>query len=64
MDGISSSVFDSATRQSYAFGVALPADRLTDALVERFGGIVRDAAASVGKRVGDPYWLGFGAAEA
>ncbi|WP_219209930.1 IclR family transcriptional regulator [Variovorax boronicumulans] len=62
--GISSSVFDSATRQSYAFGIALPADTLTDALVERFGGIVRDAAASVGKRVGDPYWLGFGAAEA
>ncbi len=59
--GISSAVFDAATRQAYAFGIALPAEMLSDALVERFGAIVRDAAASVGKRVGDPYWLAFGA---
>ena len=59
--GISSAVFDAATRQTYAFGIALPADMLSDALVERFGATVRNAAASVGKRVGDPYWLGFGA---
>ena len=54
-------MFDAATRQAYAFGIALPAEMLSDALVERFGAIVRDAAASVGKRVGDPYWLAFGA---
>ncbi|SEK08318.1 MULTISPECIES: IclR family transcriptional regulator [unclassified Variovorax] len=60
--GISSAVFDAATRQTYAFGIALPAEMLSDALVERFGTTVRDAAASVGKRVGDPFWLAFGAA--
>lgn len=59
--GISSAVFEPATRQAYAFGIALPAELLSDALVERFGAIVRDAAASVGKRIGDPYWLAFGA---
>jgi len=59
--GISAAVFDPATRQAYAFGIALPSELLTDALVERFGTVVRDAAASVGKRVGDPYWLAFGA---
>lgn len=59
--GISSAVFDAATRQTYAFGLAIPAELLTQALIDRFGAIVRDAAAGVGKSVGDPYWLGFGA---
>lgn len=62
--GISSAVLDPATRQTYAFGIALPAEQLSEALVERFGATVRDAASSVGKRVGDPYWLGFGATAA
>lgn len=59
--GISSAVLDPATRQAYAFGLALPADMLSDGLVRRFSAIVRDAASSVGKRIGDPYWLEFGA---
>ncbi len=59
--GISSAVFDAATRQTYAFGVALPAELLSEPLVERYGAVVRDAAANVGKRIGDPYWLAFGA---
>ncbi len=51
--GISSAVFDAAARQTYAFGVALPAELLSEPLVERYGAVVRDAAANVGKRIGD-----------
>jgi DNA-binding IclR family transcriptional regulator len=62
--GISSAVIDSAHGQVYGIGIALPVADLTDALIARFGVIVRDAACGVGKQVGDPYWLGFDAAAA
>ncbi|MDM0114275.1 IclR family transcriptional regulator [Variovorax sp. J22R133] len=60
--GIAAAVLDPASRQRYGFGLAIPVESLTDALVARLGALVRDAASNVGKRVGDPYWLAFQAA--
>jgi len=62
--GISSAVVDPANGQIYGIGIALPVADLTDALIARFGITVRDAAMGVGKQVGDPYWLAFGATAA
>ena len=57
--GISASVADAEGRQIYGIGIGLPIQDLTDALAERFGRRVRDAAMRVGKQIGDAYWLAF-----
>lgn len=57
--GISAAVVDAGSRRVYGIGIGLPAQDLTDALAERFGRRVRDAAMTVGKRIGDAYWLEF-----
>jgi len=62
--GISAAVVDNDTRQVYGIGIGLPSQDLTDALAERFGLRVRDAAMKVGKRIGDAYWLDFRATAA
>lgn len=57
--GISAAVLDSATGQIFGIGIAVPEQEVSDALFKRFAARVREAAFSVGKRVGDPYWLQF-----
>jgi len=59
--GISAAVVDAGGRQIYGIGIGLPAQDLTDELARRFGRRVRDAAMTVGKRIGDAYWLDFAA---
>ncbi|MFF3490318.1 IclR family transcriptional regulator [Streptomyces sp. NPDC002795] len=61
--GISAAVVDNDTGQIFGIGIALPAPELRDETTERFGRAVREAAARVGKRIGDPYWLRFVADE-
>lgn len=57
--GIGAAVVDPQSRRVYGIGIALPSADMSDALAARLGPRVRDAAASVGKNVGDPYWLAF-----
>ncbi len=57
--GIGAAVVDPQSRRIYGIGIALPSAAMTDALATRLGPVVRDAAAGVGTRVGDPYWLAF-----
>ena len=57
--GIAAAVVDPASRQRYGFGIALPVDLATDAQCARLGALVRGAASTIGKSVGDPYWLAF-----
>lgn len=57
--GISASVHDPASGQTFGIGIALPAQEMTDELVAHLSGRVRDAAKTVGKQIGDDYWLAF-----
>jgi DNA-binding IclR family transcriptional regulator len=57
--GIGASVVDPQTKQIYGIGIAFPSALMTDALAERLGPQVRNAAASVGKNIGDNYWLAY-----
>ncbi|MDM0046184.1 IclR family transcriptional regulator [Variovorax dokdonensis] len=59
--GISAAVVDAGSRKVYGIGIGLPAQDLTEDLIRRFGRRVRDAAMTVGKRIGDAYWLDFAA---
>jgi DNA-binding IclR family transcriptional regulator len=59
--GISAAVFDTAAQQSYGFGIALPAVDLEPKTLDGYARLVRDAAQRVGRQIGDPYWLAFGA---
>ncbi|MGR7483953.1 IclR family transcriptional regulator [Klebsiella aerogenes] len=57
--GVSAAVIDPVTGQGYGFGLAIPREELSEALIEKLGMAVREAASQVGKRVGDPFWLNF-----
>lgn len=57
--GIAAAVLDPASGQRYGFGLAIPSEALNEALIVRLGAMVRDAASTVGKSVGDPFWLAF-----
>lgn len=57
--GISTAVQDPTTRQVYGLGIALPVQDLSESLIARFGKFIVDTTASVGKQIGDPYWLTF-----
>ncbi len=57
--GIAAAVMDPASRQRYGFGIALPVELATDSAAAKLGLLVRDAARTIGKSVGDPYWLAF-----
>ncbi|HKU99541.1 MAG TPA: IclR family transcriptional regulator [Vineibacter sp.] len=59
--GVASSVSDPSDTRIYGLGLAMPAQEATKASIERYGRAVRDAARTVGVRVGDPYWLAFAA---
>jgi DNA-binding IclR family transcriptional regulator len=61
--GVAAAVMDPSTRQCYGFGIAFPADQTSDAVAQKLGRRVRDAASAVGKRVGDTYWLAFQATD-
>lgn len=55
--GISAAVIEATSQQIYGIGIALPGVMHTDAVIARFGLRVRNAALSVGRRIGDAYWL-------
>lgn len=57
--GISTAVMDPTTRQVYGLSIALPAQELDEARIERFSRLVVGVAREIGHKVGDPFWLEF-----
>jgi DNA-binding IclR family transcriptional regulator len=57
--GVSTSIMDPSMHQTYGLSIALPAQHLNDAKIERFSRIIVDVACDIGHQVGDPYWLAF-----
>ncbi|MFV0334621.1 MAG: IclR family transcriptional regulator [Tropicimonas sp.] len=55
--GISAAVVETDSQQIYGIGIALPGTGHSDEVMARFGLRVRDAARSVGRQIGDAYWL-------
>lgn len=57
--GFASAVSDPGTGQTFAIGLAVPADDLTSDLIDECGTAIRRSAMRVGRIVGDSYWLDF-----
>ncbi|WP_077037022.1 IclR family transcriptional regulator [Pelomonas sp. KK5] len=57
--GVAAAIVDPATGQGHGIGIAMPEQDSTDAAFARYALCVRDAAQSVGRRIGDDYWLRF-----
>ncbi|MFV0384401.1 IclR family transcriptional regulator [Paracoccus sp. (in: a-proteobacteria)] len=55
--GISAAVVEADSQQVYGIGIALPGTGHSDDVIARFGIRVRNAAQTVGRRIGDNFWL-------
>jgi len=57
--GVASAVVDPTSGRPYGIGIGLPVQDLETTDPQLLGEAVRDAAQSVGRKVADPFWLGF-----
>jgi DNA-binding IclR family transcriptional regulator len=60
---VGAAVGDPARNQALGFALSFPLTATNELLRARMGRAVRDAALGIGKRLGDPIWVGIGAAD-
>jgi DNA-binding IclR family transcriptional regulator len=57
--GVSTAIMDPSTHQVYGLSIALPAQDLDDARIEKFSQLLVGVALGIGHQIGDPYWQEF-----